>query len=381
MGQVKIPYYHVNEFGKGHWKPGKKARELGFGNVSCGTDGPAAWAKARDMNRRLAAARLNGPEAAQKKLTWWQEDDKIIYPPGSIGTGFQQYRKIKSIWIDGKSEATREEWGRGWKHFKPYAECAANTMTLEILADLRSQLLEEKGPDAAWRTIKFWRALWNALVSVRHASGEDPSKQITNSAPKGRKTTWTYGQAVRMVKHTWRQGHHAHAVLQAICWDTQLSPADVRKLTLKQRKRDNAGTWFETSRSKTRESAIATLSRKTERLLEAYLAMMPALPITEPFLRNRSGQAFTKNKASEDFRDMRRELGFPDHLQLRDFRRTGAVEAIVGGASTESTSMKMANTLTSSKSLQKTYVPAQVEIIRDADRARVAGRAKLRDKK
>jgi hypothetical protein len=39
----------------GHWQPGKRGRDLGFGNVACGPDGPKAVAIAENMNRLLMA--------------------------------------------------------------------------------------------------------------------------------------------------------------------------------------------------------------------------------------------------------------------------------------------------------------------------------------
>ncbi len=60
--------------------------------------------------------------------------------------------------------------------------------------------------------------------------------------------------------------------------------------------------------------------------------------------------------------------------QMRDFRKTGAIEAIVGGEIAETLSHKMANDLLQSRVLQEAYTPTQVETVRNGDRALVIGR-------
>ena len=65
--------------------------------------------------------------------------------------------------------------------------------------------------------------------------------------------------------------------------------------------------------------------------------------------------------------------------QLADFRRSGAVEAVSGDASPGKLAAKMANTLSASNRLHKTYSPAQLAQVRDVDEARKVGRARLRE--
>jgi hypothetical protein len=61
-----------------------------------------------------------------------------------------------------------------------------------------------------------------------------------------------------------------------------------------------------------------------------------------------------------------------------DFRRTGAVEAITGGAKAEHVAHAMGNTLSASNALFATYVPVSVTTLREVMKARRAGRRKLR---
>jgi hypothetical protein len=64
---------------------------------------------------------------------------------------------------------------------------------------------------------------------------------------------------------------------------------------------------------------------------------------------------------------------------MADFRRTGSVEALAGGADPEGLSSKMANSLSQSNRLHKTYAPVQLAKVREVDVARKRGRTKLRE--
>jgi hypothetical protein len=61
-----------------------------------------------------------------------------------------------------------------------------------------------------------------------------------------------------------------------------------------------------------------------------------------------------------------------------DFRRTGAVEAITGGANSEQVAHAMGNTLSASNALFAIYVPVNVTTLREVMDARRRGRSKLR---
>ncbi|MEK1890070.1 MAG: hypothetical protein AAAB35_21400, partial [Phyllobacterium sp.] len=72
-------------------------------------------------------------------------------------------------------------------------------------------------------------------------------------------------------------------------------------------------------------------------------------------------------------------IEFPgDKRMMLDFRRSGAVEAVAGGAAPAQLSAKLANSIGESKKLEATYAPIQVTAVRSADEARRTGRSKLR---
>lgn len=96
--------------------------------------------------------------------------------------------------------------------------------------------------------------------------------------------------------------------------------------------------------------------------------------------RNRSGDRYSVDTLGDDFRDVRSiEFGPLERRTIgHDFRRTGAVEAIAGGANAEQLSHAMGNTLSASNALFATYVPVNVATLREVMKARRAGRRRLR---
>jgi hypothetical protein len=115
-------------------------------------------------------------------------------------------------------------------------------------------------------------------------------------------------------------------------------------------------------------------------VLDAYLAQLAAEPVgVAPIFRNRSGRPYSKDTLGDDFRDVRTLVfGEQEKRQLADFRRSGSVEALAGDVAPEKLSSKMANSLSQSNRLQKTYAPVQLAAVRDADASRKLGRAKLK---
>ena len=251
------------------------------------------------------------------------------------------------------------------------------------MEELRKHVLTERGLHTAHRMIKVWRALWQAMATMKYCDKHaDPSKIIRNTAPSGRSETWKPGELARIAKQAWRSGYSGLATIISIAWDTQFSPGDCRLLKLSQLVKDPDGWYFSTARVKTDEAIIGTLSRRSERLLIIYLQSLPvAISDNMKIFRNRSGQFYSADTLGDDFREVR-TITFPyDNRKLLDIRRTGAVEALAGGADPGAMAAKMGNSIDHNKALQKTYLPNQVETVRLADEARKRGRNVLRKNK
>lgn len=395
MARVRIPYYVVVN-GRGYWQPKPEMRARGFQPVACGVDGPAAWRIASEWNDRWQAAR-RGLDAAPidrtpARATPETSDEAIVYPQGSLGEAFKRYRRTEE-WAQ-KAPRTREDWWRGWKRIRPiFGDVAPSFVSYEMMSAWRSRLEREVGRREAHRALKIWRALWKVAAAMRYcARAEDPSLGVVNKAAAGRSETWTEGEVVRLVKAAWREGYRGLALAIGIMWDTQLSPGDVRALTAGQLAQGAGGAMLFTERGKTDKPVGGVLSRRTQALLTAYVTGLGfALMGDSPLLRTRGfrpGAAggrprppvpYSKDALSEDFRTIRAAL-FGEHEQRKmlDIRRSGAVEAIVGGSNAEQLGIAMGNTLGASNALFATYVPVDVNVLQGVAEARRKGRSKQR---
>jgi hypothetical protein len=252
------------------------------------------------------------------------------------------------------------------------------------LPGLRPLVARKVSATEAHRVIKVWRRLWQYAATFKYCDADlDPSFVLPNSAPPPRQEVWREGEVAPIAKEAWRTGYYGLTALLAVAWDSQLSPVDARTLKANQRRSDVSGAWFETGRTKTGRQALATLSRRTERVLDAYIEKLGAEPVgASPIFRNRSGAPYSKDTLGDDFRAVRTKVfGIDETRQLQDFRRSGTVEALAGKVAPTDLSSKMANSISQSTRLQKTYGPVQLASVRDADAARRRGRTRLREQK
>src|SRR6266852_4211668 len=174
-----------------------------------------------------------------------------------------------------------------------------------------------------------------------------------------------------------------------------LSPVDARKLTAGQMVRGDQGALFFLDRAKTGRAAAGTLTQWSEAILAAYIQSLGVeLLDTAPIFRTPGAapgpkggrrwlpQPYTKDKAGYHFRLVRASLFGPEEKrQLADMRRSGAVEADAGGTTSDDLSNKMANTISASNRLRKTYTPVNVVSVRRVDEARKRGRKAMRTAK
>jgi hypothetical protein len=98
------------------------------------------------------------------------------------------------------------------------------------------------------------------------------------------------------------------------------------------------------------------------------------------FRKTHEESDYVKLRAHDPARDVRAaEFGNLDRRTIgHDFRRAGAVEAIVGGANSEQLAHAMGNALSALNALFATYAPVNVATLREVMQARRVGRRKLR---
>lgn len=384
MGRIKIPYYVVRKE-RGYWLASVSMQRMGFpSSVPCGPDGPDAWKVANEWNERW-----------QRTRTGREAPPLDVWPRGSFGEAFERFRRSET-WGE-KKPRTREDWERGWKYIEAiFGDVAPDTVTFEHVDAWYHGLKRTAGVREAHRAVKIWRALWQVASSMHYCHPDhDPTFGIRRETPQGRKETWREGEVVRLVKGAWKAGYRGLACIQAVAWDTGFSPVDVRTLTLAQTRTDGRSLWFEVDRAKTGQPAIGTLSRRSEALVRAYAAELavdfhPSAPIfrTRGYApgpkggRPRAGVPYTKDSLVDDFAEVRALVFGPDEKRrLMDMRRSGAVEAMAGEVDSGTLAAKMANTISDSKDLQRTYLPVNRASVHLADEARKRGRRRILENK
>ncbi len=381
------PRHYVVKRSRAFWQPTPTMRSMGFLPVPLGPDGPAAFRLAEEWNRRWDAARRGDhPSPAlvdAENLSPERAEELTIYPPKSLGEAFRRYRRTRE-W-GRKAPRTREDWWRGWKRIKPvFGDVDPRTVSLEDISAWRFAIEETVSLREAHRAVKIWRALWQVAGALLYCDkNADPSGGVRNTAAAARDLTWSEGEVVRVAKRAWRMGYHGLAAVIAVAWDTQLSPGDVRELRQSQLVASQDGAVFFTARGKTGTPVGGVLSPRSLAVLTAYLEQIGVELHDDAYIfRNRSGGRYLKNSLAEDFRDVRVvEFGLSERRTIgHDFRRSGAVEAITGGAKAEAVAHAMGNTLSASNALFATYVPVNVATLRSVVEARRLGRLRLRQK-
>lgn len=364
MGRVKLPYYVVRH-GRGYWQPTKAMKKLGFVCVACGEDGPEAWARAAALNKKWREWRAEGAISVEAPP-----------PRNSLAEAFARYRKTPE-W-EKKAPRTREDWERAWRHIEPvFGKADPADVKMDHISRFRAKVERDISQREAHRCIKIWRALWRVAASLGYGGSKpDPSSGVRNTEPERRQSLWSHAEARKLAKTAWRGGYRGLAAIIAVAWDSSLSPVDARKLTPEQRIKDAHGDAFSLDRAKTGRAAVATLSRPASRMLDAYLAQLGAeVAPNAPIFRNRSGSPYTKDKLGDDFRDVRTlAFGAAEKRTLADFRRSGAIEALRGGASLTEVGQKLANDVGSNAGLARTYTPVDLAAVRKVDEARKRGR-------
>ncbi|AZO77525.1 MULTISPECIES: hypothetical protein [unclassified Bosea (in: a-proteobacteria)] len=371
----------------------------------------------------IGGRNVPSPEDQQRAIELNAEWDQIRtgvslvarpkYLPGTVGHGYERAMKMRAAERakDGthqnKDQESRDDWPRAWKWLGPlWSDVDPKTVQPEAFLSIDAKTGEANGLvplieqqisiSERHRVIKVWRALWKRMAAMGMCVADaDPSLAFANRAPDARQDIWSEGEVVRLCKRAWRMGYKGMAACMATAWDSQLSPIDLRKLSTGQRADDVQGAIFSLARTKTGRAAAASLGKRATWALDSYISslgfdLMPNAPIfrtrgggtTAKGGRPHAPAPYSKNKLAEDFRTVREaEFGPDEDRKLSDMRRSGTVEATAGGADAHAVSAKMANTLSASARLQKTYNPVNLVTVRAVDANRREGRSKLRENK
>lgn len=384
---VKIPYSRVKKNGKRYWEPTPDMQKAGFRPKPLGEESPAARAAAMRLYESWEAHRRGKPDPHVAPLPKGREAAEIarVWPKDSIGHAYQRFMKTAE-WAKLAHSTRNRDLLPSWAYIRDeWGDTDPNLMTLDILSAWRAELNEKHGEGVAHKVIKEWRRHWKVMMALKVAHGADPSLGIRNSAPPPRWQTWTEGEVVRLVKAAIRQKRLRLAVTIASVWDTQFQPGDIRTLKAKHLRYVGAKgdeVIFDRTadgRQKTGKPAIGTLSKRSRRLLTAYLATRPEMTPEAWLFPLSTNRVPAISELTREFRELCDSVFPKDQRQLRDMRRSGTVEAFAGGATPADVGTKMANSIGRSNKLFSTYNPVDLASVRRADEARLKGRRARRD--
>jgi hypothetical protein len=385
MAGAKIPYMTVRRNGRAFFELGsRRARDAGWvrddgsykSSIPLGHDGPAAEAHALELYHAYLSANCVG--------TGLTTPPSSEYVKGSLGRFFDHYRK-SAAWAR-KKPRTRDDYVRAWPTI---ADQFGNTDIHKINAarsedfhhELRNR--EQDGtlsPAQRYRILKIWRALLGALQRAGLVSNA-PIGGVSNPQPAGRTDIWVAGEIKVLIEKASEMGFHGMSLAIWIGWETLYSPVDVRSLKASQLRSDAHGAYFEQTRAKTGKESFATISGPLHDAIQKYLSALDMFVTPDaPFLRQRNGNAYrSKDTFSDDFRSVRNKAFPGDRRQFMDIRRSGNVEADLGGATAEERGSILANNIATNTFLNKTYTPPTVAKNRQIAKKRELGRECLQN--
>ena len=386
MGRiVKIPYTSVRG-GQRFFEPRGRMRQHGFRPLALGKDDEQARRRAWSLYERWIAVRDREEVADDAPKSKDGASAAKLYPHGSIGEAWQKWIRSEE-WARLAPSTRNKIWWEAWlKRIEPvFGDVHPDLVTMEDLSLWRMKIEAKSGADVAHKALKVWRALWRVLQALRYTQLSDPSAKVRNRQPAPRHQRFAHGEAMRLAKTAWRRGYRGLACIIVVAWDTGFAPVDCRTLRERHRLLDRATGRLVLDRSrdgrtKSGVAVIGTLSRFGDWMVRRYLADLGAGMTADAFLfRMRTGVPYGESRLGGDFATIR-EIAMPgDRRQLRDMRRSGVLEAFVGGADARDVSEKFGNSLDRSATLFRTYNPVDLEKVKAADGKRLAGR-RLRNK-
>lgn len=385
---VKIPYTSVRN-GNRFFEPRGRMVTLGFDKRPLGPDNEQARKAAWSLYEQWLAVRDGRapPPAEHASMTKEQASAARMYPRGSIGAAWQEWTRTDEWGKLALSNRNKVWWPAWTKRIEPvFGDVNPNTVSLAQMSQWRAVIEDQSGVDVAHKAMKIWRALWAVMQALRYTQLTDPSKKVTNTAPRSRTERYRQAEAIRLAKTAWRAGYRGLACIIIVCWDAGFQPADARTARAKHLGTDpvTGRLYIDRStegRTKTGVAVIGTLSRLGDAMVRRYLADLGLEHHGEAFLfRTRTNKPYRELAVSRDFFDIRAMVDPADLRQLRDMRRSGTTEAFRGGADSKAVSQKFGNSIDRSAFLFKTYNPVDIEQVRQADEARVKGRRRKASK-
>lgn len=364
-----IPYFKVRR-GRGYFELGKeRAARVGM-RPSYPLGGDIISAKKSALDLYDEWLKKSGRPTIQPV--------KQTYKRGTVGHLFAKFQQTE-IWRR-KKIATVKDWQDHWPFIEKHlGHIQLDKVTPTMFEKFHMDIEKEHGADKRWRVVKIARALFNDAVK-RQFIKSSPCMLLPNTKPKPRNQIWLAWEVTKLIETAEENKYEPMALALRLAWETLMSPVDIRTLPRKALQRSLEGYYVETERTKTGKQAYGAVSDELGEMLDSYIAglgfeLMP----DEPILRTRRDRArYTKARFGSDFAKVRLlAFGDSEKRQFQDLRRSGNVEADLGGASADDRAEILANALNKDDFLEQTYTPPTVAKARKMLEQRRIGRELL----
>lgn len=366
MARFKVRHLHQNASGF-YFKTTPAMRQAGMVSEALGQDIGPAIERAEQLNAlwdEIRAARRAGqdaPGAAAPRR-------------GSLDWVVAELQKSRE-WHD-KAPRTREEIERALGVLQPvFGPSAMGAVTPDQAIRFYDRMLAAGSLHKAALVMKWWRYLYSyAMRRWPRVIAQNPTLAVKIRHPKARRQVWEAAQVRAAIRRAWRRKWYGVAAAIALAYDTGLRPSDLREVTGRQLGADRVTlTPAKTAHLAGRDSERPfPVWPETIALVERYKARLGLIiPADQPLLRSVSGRPFaSRHHLAKQIRIVCREAGIPDSLQLRDLRRTGNVEAAIGGASAPQLAARADHSIGRGQAILDTYTPASFAAAQAAQAAR-----------
>lgn len=208
------------------------------------------------------------------------------------------------------------------KSTKTFGELNSSNVSPMMAEGLYEHLKASVSEHRANHTIKVLRRVWQVAkrkALVRH----NPFREMGLRSLPERVVLWEPEQVETLIKHADAQGSWSVGTLALLCYDLCQRPGDMRQMLWQSYKDGH----FDFVQEKTKvRVTIPASPRLVERLSQRDGTLDSPICASE-----RSGKGYDRFAAYKLVARLRKSAGLPNHLQLRDLRRTGATEMAEAG--------------------------------------------------
>lgn len=370
---MKIRYSRVKPNGRRYWYASRALQALGFRDVPCGREGPAAQAKAL----RLTAAAVKALASGDTRMA------APSYTRGTVGHLVAVYETSKVFRL--KSAANREKLRNDHKVILQHiGDTRLSDLTEDDVIAFSEDAGRENGAYSRWHAMKALKVLLKRAAS-RKVIAFNPAEDVPNPQPKGRSETWRAEEVPKLIQGARDLQYTALSLCLELMDFCGFQPVDARTLTRDMLYRVGPVCVIDRRRAKTGAKGLWAIPEDLMDRIEDYIKSLGATPLPDaPLFRrhvnsDETGQPLTwrnQREFARDFRDVREHVfGRAETRKAMDIRRSVSVDTDLAGLSKEERATMLANSIDRNPALHKVYTPASIEAAVRALEKRIEGRS------